>query len=321
MKKRTKFWLMIASVLTIAGIIIFGGMMTVLNWDFTKLSTTKYEEKTYNPGDNFQNITIVTDTADIQFLPSENGQCRVVCYDSAKFYHTVSIENNTLNISLKDERKWYDHIGIFNIAEKITVYLPGEQYSSLSVKGSTGNVKLPESFSFDSIAISQSTGNIENYASATGAVIIKTNTGYILTKNVSAESLSLTVTTGKITLSDVKTQGDVHISVSTGKAELSNLSCKNLISTGNTGNLSLKNVIADGAFSLERSTGDISIDQCDAAELTIKTDTGNVTGSLLTEKVFITQTDTGSVKVPKTITGGKCEITTDTGDIKITVIE
>ena len=32
-----------------------------------------------------------------------------------------------------------------------------------------------------------------------------------------------------------------------------------------------------------------------------------------------TKTDTGRVDVPKTVEGGRCEITTDTGDIKITV--
>ena len=52
----------------------------------------------------------------------------------------------------------------------------------------------------------------------------------------------------------------------------------------------------------------------------MKTDTGKVVGSLLSEKVFIAETSTGKVSVPKTTTGGKCEITTSTGDIKIEVI-
>ena len=72
-------------------------------------------------------------------------------------------------------------------------------------------------------------------------------------------------------------------------------------------------------FSIERSTGDVRFTDCDAAEICVKTDTGDVTGSLLSDKVFITNTDTGSVNVPETISGGKCEIITDTGDIKITI--
>ena len=39
------------------------------------------------------------------------------------------------------------------------------------------------------------------------------------------------------------------------------------------------------------------------------------------DKVFITDTSTGNISVPKTITGGKCEITTSTGDIRISIKE
>ena len=60
-------------------------------------------------------------------------------------------------------------------------------------------------------------------------------------------------------------------------------------------------------------------DRSAPAELFVETDTGDVRGSLLTEKTFIVQTDTGSVDVPETTTGGKCEITTDTGDIEIEI--
>jgi hypothetical protein len=38
---------------------------------------------------------------------------------------------------------------------------------------------------------------------------------------------------------------------------------------------------------------------------------------LLSEKVFITKSDTGRIDVPETVTGGKCKITTDTGSIRI----
>ena len=100
---------------------------------------------------------------------------------------------------------------------------------------------------------------------------------------------------------------------------MADVSCQSLTSSGNTGDLILRRVIASGDFSIERSTGDVSFDACDAATLSVTTDTGNVTGTLLTDKIFIASTDTGRVSVPKTSLGGKCEITTDTGDIKIEI--
>ena len=38
---------------------------------------------------------------------------------------------------------------------------------------------------------------------------------------------------------------------------------------------------------------------CDGFEIKISTDTGDVSGTLLSEKVFITSSDTGKIKVPK----------------------
>ena len=80
-------------------------------------------------------------------------------------------------------------------------------------------------------------------------------------------------------------------------------------------------MIAEGAISIERETGDVRLDRCDAAEITVLTDTGDVEGTLLSEKVFIVATDTGKKDVPESLTGGKCKITTDTGDIVIKIVK
>jgi hypothetical protein len=41
---------------------------------------------------------------------------------------------------------------------------------------------------------------------------------------------------------------------------------------------------------------------------------------LYSEKIFFTETDTGDIRVPKSTSGGVCEIKTDTGDITFTII-
>ena len=107
--------------------------------------------------------------------------------------------------------------------------------------------------------------------------------------------------------------------VSTGKTLLKDISCGNLVSGGSTGDITLENVIASGLISIRRSTGDVKFDHCDAAELSVQTDTGDVTGTLLSEKIFFTESDTGRIEVPETTSGGKCKIKTDTGKIIISI--
>ena len=202
---------------------------------------------------------------------------------------------------------------------KITVYLPKAEYAALFIKESTGKVEIPKDFKFSGVDISLSTGDVQFFASASELIKIKTSTGDIRIDNILAGDIELSVSTGKVTVSDVTCNGDIKINVSTGRMNITDTKCQNIISNGSTGSVSLKNAIAAEKFSIERSTGGVKFESCDADEIFVKTNTGDVRGSLLTDKVFITQTDTGSVDVPKTVTGGRCEISTDTGDIIIKI--
>lgn len=280
MSKSSKIWCVTALFLIFTGLLIFAGVMTMLKWDFKKLSTVNYVTNTYDISESFDSILIDTRTSDVKVLKSKDESCSVVCHDQKSIKHSVTVENNTLTIKLTDSRKWYEHIQINSSTPKITVYLPKSQYDKLDVKSSTGNISV---------------------------------------NNLSFSSLMLSVSTGDIMVSDVNCFDNIDILLSTGDAEISNLICKKLYSKANTGDIKLNEVIAENSLTLKRSTGDVKLNKIDANEISIKTDTGDVSGTILSKKVFITKTNTGNINVPKTTTGGKCEITTTTGDIKIEI--
>lgn len=280
MKNSTKIWLITATVLLIVGTTMLAVLILKYNWDFDKLSAKKFETNSYNINDEFNNISINTNDADITFALAKDGKCKVECYEETKAKHSVEVREDTLFVNVCNEKSWYDYIGIYFKSAKITVYLPKNEYSSFDIKGMTSDVCI---------------------------------------ENIGMESLNISVSTGDVTVSDIICGGDITVGVSTGDLHLTNIVCKNVISQGSTGNILLKNVIASEKFSLKRSTGDIEFDGSDAAEIFAKTTTGDVTGSLLSEKVFTAQTGTGTVKVPKSTNGGKCEINASTGDIKIKI--
>lgn len=296
---RIKTWLIIATALVIVGILLFAGVMTACRWDFTQLGTVEFETNTYEFRESVSNISVNADTADILFAASKDEMCRVECYEMEHATHSVAIQNGILTIELVDSMQWHERIGINIGTPKITIYLPEAAYTSLSIEESTGDIAIPECFTFEAIDIAVSTGDVKNYASATGMIRIRTSTGDIEMKHVSADTLALTVSTGKVKLTDIR--------------------CADLTTSGSTGDMTLKNVTATERISIHRSTGDIFLDRCDAADIYIKTDTGSVTGTLLTDKVFVANTDTGKVTVPNTVSGGRCEIITNTGDIKLSI--
>lgn len=315
----SKIWIPVATVLIVVGLLAFAGAMIASDFDFTRLSTVKYETNTYEVSEAFTEIEIDADATEIELVPSENRQCKIVCYEREKVKHSAAVKDGRLTIGTSDTRKWYDHIGFFFGEAKMTVYLPGSEYASLHIKGSTGDIEIPRDFSFDAVDISAGTGDVVCHASVSEGMKIKLSTGSVRVEDLSVGALDLSVTTGRVTVSSVKCKGDMKVSVSTGKTKLTDISCKGFVSSGSTGDISLKNLIAAGSLSIERSTGDVLFDGSDAVEIYVRTSTGSVKGTLLSEKVFITETSTGSVSVPKTVTGGKCEIRTSTGDIQIEI--
>ena len=319
MSKKTKIWLIVAVLLVVIGGIAWCGIMNVFHWDISNLSTVKYQTNTYHFSESYKNISITTDTADIVFLPSDNTSTFVTCYEAENMTHTVTIQDGTLKIELNDTRKWFALIGFSFSKPKITVSMPQGEYTDLAIKSSTGDVKIPNNFTFATMDMQGSTGNVINHASASGSVQIKRSTGDIQVENITASSLDLWVSTGKITVSNTKISDNINLRVSTGKTDLTNVQCKKLTTTGDTGDIALEKVIATENLTIKRTTGDVTFEHCDAGEISVITDTGKVCGSLLSDKLFITETDTGRVNVPNTTSGEKCEIKTDTGDIKITI--
>lgn len=280
MKKRTKVWLIAAVSLILVGGILFTGVMTVLQWNFRKLSTDQYETNTYNITDAFTNISVDVTTADVVFAPSADGTVSVVCYEEIQAKHSVTVEGETLVIKAKDSRKWYQKIGFHLGGPKVTVYLPADAYGALTMKVTTGDITIPKAFSFTSVDLKVTTGDI-------------------------------------IYSADVA--GDVTLKATTGDVKVSSMTCRHFTATGTTGDMMLRDVVATGAFFIKCSTGDVSFAACDAAELTVKTTTGDITGTLLTPKVFDAHATTGHVDVPPSTTGGKCKLNATTGDIKITI--
>lgn len=300
MSKAMKKLFIAAAFLTISGSVIFIGAMAALGFDFSKLSTMKYETNTYEVSGGFDKISIDTDITDIVFARSDDESCKVVCFEAERMKHSVRCSNGTLTIGVNDERKWYEYIGISFSSPKMTIYLPQSEYTSLSIDTATGNIDIPEGFNFNEIEIKSATGDIDCTANASDSIKIRSNTG-------------------NIDVSSVKSKCDIDIKTNTGSVKLTDIACTNFTAESDTGKITLTNVVAEDNIFIESDTGSIKLNSSDAARLSLKTDTGNITGTLLSEKIFIAKSSTGKVNVPETESGGKCEIKTATGNIKIEI--
>lgn len=310
--------ILIAVALILVGAVIC--FSTAARFDLEKLGNGEYVTNTYPVSKPFENISVTASTEKVFLQPSEDGKCTVICVEEEDHPHEVSVNNGTLTIRKPaEDQKFSLHFGLSVQSQEITVCLPESVYSDLLIQTDTGDVDIPADFGFDSITVNGDTADVTCLASAENGLAIAVTTGDLSVSPAAAGSMDLKTTTGTIHAESVKCAGDVTVKVDTGKVKLEDVTCRNLTSEGTTGDLTLDHVVAADTLSVTRSTGDVELIESDAESIFIETDTGNVKGSLLTDKVFLTETDTGKIDVPKSTSGGRCEISTDTGDIRIEV--
>ena len=315
-----KVLIIVGIILLVVGLIITASVFVFSNFNFKNINTSEdYESKTFNIEDEFNNINISIDTSDLVFKHAKDGKTTIECLERKNMPYKVYVENGTLKVETEDNRQLTDYMLTYNTKQTMTVYLPGERYEKLEIKNVTGDTNIPETFSFVNLKVLSSTGDIICKASVDDVLSIDLTTGHIEVEGIKSNEISLISTTGKISAKDIECTNSFTLNVSTGSSNITNVKCKSFSSDGSTGTISLTNVIATGKMEITRSSGDIKLDKCDAEEMNFSLHTGDIKGTILSEKIFITKTSTGKIDVPASTTGGKCTITTSTGDIKISM--
>ena len=163
---------------------------------------------------------------------------------------------------------------------KITVYLPAGTYESLTVDLGTGDVTADKVLAFGTVDIQISTGDVALNGVRADKVTAHGSTGDIRLSDMTPETLTVTLSTGRIVL---------------------------------------KNVVCSGDLRCKSTTGDIQLTDVDGADLYLTATTGDITGTIRTEKTFSATASTGKVSVPDTTGAGRCEASTSTGDIRLSI--
>ena len=334
MSKASKIIIFIGIGLLLLGTSLFLIIGFSNNFEFS--STDNKVVNTYDITDEFNKINIDIDTADLEFIASEAGT-KVECVETEHIKHTVSVVDQTLTITSSNDKHWY-FFSLFNVKITVKVYMPSGMYESLNILTDTGDVTIPSDFSFKNANIKCTTGDVDFKSNVEEALNVKVSTGKIRISSLTTNDLEARASTGKVFLTDLAVANSIKVNTTTGDTNLNNVTAKNINLEADTGDMLLTNVsteaielrtttgkhiltnvVATGDFKVNASTGKVKFDSCDAASFKIETSTGDVTGTFLTAKIFYVDTSTGDVDVPKSVEGGLCEISTSTGDVKITI--
>lgn len=320
MNRAKKILLIISAACIVAGLLLCFGAFAATGFAFAGLNSLTFESHTYTIEEPFVNLFIDGAECDVRLLPSEDGGCTVVCRESDKIDHTVRVVDGTLTVERVDHRRWYEHIVNFHWEKmEVTIYLPEKEYASLSVTSVSGDVTIPMDFSFTDAKVRSTSGNIHFLASVENGLSVKTVSGDLTVREVSPKSLHVQSTSGDVTIDSVRVEGELEAKTVSGDLAFSQVDCGTLNAETTSGEVGASTLCTTGELRIKTVSGDVDLRRCDAESLWIKTTSGDVTGRLITEKIFDTDTTSGRVHVPRSQSGGICEVATTSGDITFTI--
>lgn len=280
------------------------------------LDTRNLQARSYTVDEEFSSVKIVESSSNVYILPTKDKTCRVECYEGEKTHYDVRVENDTLNITRRDRHNFIE-FGIFSEAP-LTVYLPENEYDAIDVSTASGYVEFGGAFTADKVNIDTASGDMSVSSLSCKKLTADGASADIELNNVDCEELSARTTSGEIELADIRAR-EVSAKSTSGDIDLRSVRAGSLKTTTTSGEMELENVLVDGKMSLESTSGDIGLERCDAAELKISSTSGSVYGSLLTGKTFIAHSTSGDIDIPRTDNGGRCEVSTTSGDITLFV--
>ncbi len=310
--------LIIGLVLLVVGIVIFIAAFAFTKFNFKALSSEKYITNTYYVENAFSDIEIDIDEFKVTLIPYDGDECKVVSTETEKVKINVQTENGKLKITQEDNRNWTEHVGVFLVEKTVDVYLPEKEYGTLRINNTSGSSVISDGLVFSDINIKSTSGSVKCCADA-DILSIDNTSGSIKLEGVFAIDINIKATSGSVSLKSVNAENSITINGTSGSIHFDSVRCEYFDVSNVSGSVTLTDTFSKKSMKIKVSSGSVRLDDSDAPDIDIRTSSGSVKGTLLSDKIFVTETSSGSVDVPASFEGGKCYIKTSSGSIKIKI--
>ncbi|SCW35346.1 Putative adhesin [Ruminococcaceae bacterium YRB3002] len=311
MSKVTKVILITAGSLILLGIILTViGFAVLSNTAKKATSKVEYTHKEEVITEDIRNLNINEISENVEIRPSENGEIKVDYYDADNYMHQIETKGDTLEISVKtysDDSPWWKrfsfHIDIDGIMTEskdhpTVIYLPEDSFGKLNITNISGDVKIPENYSFDDVTIETTSGDVWSYCVATGNTNIASVSGELDIRNIKASGLKVDTTSGNVTMNGCKVSDKIDIDTISGEVSLTD--------------------VESGHTKIETISGDIRLRTLVTDTADITTTSGDVTGTIAGVHEYDVDTTSGDVELPSSIKGEPLiKIDTVSGDVEL----
>jgi lia operon protein LiaG len=259
----------------------------------------------YHETSDFDRIRIDVLSADVELIPSEDEQCRIIIEDGEGIEYTVRVVEDTLTIRATDTRSWYEKLFVgFMNGNSLKIALPREEYKSLSVHTTSGTININVRYTFsEDVTLTSVSGTVGTAATVSGHLELRATSGNIYVKG-NMKTVTAHCTSGKISIGGKTVIGDctatdVKLDTTSGSVIVRKATLNNLTTETASGDISLDSLSVMGNIDVSATSGDITL-------------------LYVTCGSFAAETASGAVELIDTTTKGNVRVQTTSGSIRFT---
>lgn len=254
----------VASILLVAGLVIFLIGFGIAGFDFSELSTEPpYINKVFETAEQIDSINIKTRDNEVTLIPSNDDMFHIDYNENGKDLFDISVVNGELRIIYKSSRKWYDYI--CNI-----------KFDDQFVK-----IAIPEKFTGN---IDMDTRNSEIFLDALSAdtLTIDAANDEIELKNLTISgNLTVDNRNNRVTMENITANGQIYCKNRNAGIVLYDLSGKDIIADNRNGSIKCRNTVSEATIDLTTYNNTIALDSVDYGTKMICDNTnGDIEGTI-----------------------------------------
>lgn len=154
--------------------------------------------------DNFKEIAITTDNANVKVLPTSGSRAMAELTGKGPNHRlSVDVEESVLKVDVSNKQKKLYNFDFSELLVTLKVYVPEEDYDSLQIESDNGQVQINELLAKD-IHVETDNGIIKLNDIEGETIAAAANNGIIDLKSIAARDVALETDNGKILLDGVE---------------------------------------------------------------------------------------------------------------------
>ena len=182
-----KAFLIIGICITVIGLGLSVASLAMVDFNFEKLNTEKYTEKTYSTSAVDVNKIVVSEiNRRVEVKKSADNNIHIYYFESDKEHYNISLVNKELSISTENNMEWYDYIkptfNFYNLSLRLEI--PENILENINIETKNGDIIAED------ISVSQN-------------ISLKTNNGRIYSKDISCQTFDCNSYNGRIEIDEI----------------------------------------------------------------------------------------------------------------------